>query len=399
MPRRRIPLVWIVLAVLLLWDGVGWLVIGALLHPLLPGGWRTIVIAAVLVLAPFAKLARSIGGAGYPTALTRLLLFRPFWYAQLLLPLLTIAGLTGLLAGLPFGAGAAGGRIALAGAAVLLAILIISGYVGTRQLAVRRLDVSFPDLPEDLDGLKVVQLSDLHVGPHTSRRHLARIADAVRDAAPDLIALTGDQVDDYARDVEAFAAAFGGLAAPLGVFAIAGNHDIIAGWNGVRQGLERLGIVVLVNRALLLEGGRVRFWIAGIGDPAGRGWRRGGGASAAPDLERTLAGVPMRDFTLALAHNPALWPALAERGVDLTLSGHTHYGQLAIPRLNWSLASNFLELAMGIHAREGSLLYINPGTNFWGIPFRLGTPPEVTVLTLRRAAAGSKPRMEEVAWS
>ena len=288
MPRRRISLVWTVLAVLLLWDGAGWLVIGGLLHPVLPGGWRTIVIAALLVLVPFAKLARSIGGAGYPTALTRIVLFRPFWYAQLLLPLLTIAGLAGMLVGLPFGAGATAGRNALAGAAILLTLLIISGYVGTRRLAVRRLDVSFPDLPAGLDGLKIVQLSDLHVGPHTSRRHLARIAEAVRDAAPDLIALTGDQVDDYARDMEPFAAALGGLSAPLGVFAIAGNHDIIAGWNAVRDGLERLGIVVLVNRSLPLEHGRVRFWIAGIGDPAGRGWQRGGGAGAAAELESGL---------------------------------------------------------------------------------------------------------------
>jgi predicted MPP superfamily phosphohydrolase len=70
--------------------------------------------------------------------------------------------------------------------------------------------------------------------------------------------------------------------------------------------------------------------------------------------------------------------------VELTLSGHTHYGQIAIPRLGWSLASPFLEHAMGRHQRNGSQLYINPGTNYWGIPFRLGTPPEVTVLTLRR---------------
>ena len=89
-----------------------------------------------------------------------------------------------------------------------------------------------------------------------------------------------------------------------------------------------------------------------------------------------------------LAHNPALWPALAERGVELTLSGHTHYGQIAIPWLGWSLASPFLEHAMGEHRQDGSYLYINPGTNYWGIPFRIGTPPEVTVLTLRAAPAG-----------
>lgn len=85
---------------------------------------------------------------------------------------------------------------------------------------------------------------------------------------------------------------------------------------------------------------------------------------------------------MVLAHNPVLWPELAERGAALTLSGHTHYGQLAIPGLGWSLASPFLEHAMGVHRRGGATLYIHPGTNFWGIPFRLGTPPQVAVITL-----------------
>jgi len=86
-----------------------------------------------------------------------------------------------------------------------------------------------------------------------------------------------------------------------------------------------------------------------------------------------------------LAHNPALWPAIARRGASLTLSGHTHHGQFSIPRLGWSLASPFLEHAMGVHRLGGSLLYIHPGTNYWGIPFRIGALPEVTVLTLRQA--------------
>jgi predicted MPP superfamily phosphohydrolase len=145
-----------------------------------------------------------------------------------------------------------------------------------------------------------------------------------------------------------------------------------------------MGITVLVNDAIELEHRSQRFWVAGTGDPAGRG--RGRGTSdAAPDIARTLARVPAGAFTIALAHNPGLWPELALRGVDLTLSGHTHYGQLSIPRMGWSLASLFLEHAMGWHSRGNALLYISPGTNYWGLPLRLGALPEVTVLTLRRA--------------
>lgn len=397
-PRRtrRLSLVWAVLGILLLWDGLSWLVIGGLIAPLLPGRWLPILVAALLLLIAFAKLARSIAGRGYPTAITRILLFRPFWYAQLVLPLLAIAGLLGVLLGLPFGAGGWVGRVVLSIAATILALLIALGYLGTRRLVVRRLDARFPHLPSGLEGLRIVQLSDLHIGPHTARRHLERIAAAVREAAADLIVLTGDQVDDYARDVEPLAASIGLLRAPLGVFAIAGNHDIIAGWNEVRSGLERIGMTVLVNDSAQLERGGVPFQLAGTGDPAGRGWERGGGREAAPDIRRALAGVPLDRFTIVLAHNPALWPELARNGADLTLSGHTHYGQLAIPALRWSLASSFLELAMGVHRSGSSLLYIQPGTNFWGIPFRLGTPPEVTVLTLRSSEPGLPAEIVEV---
>jgi predicted MPP superfamily phosphohydrolase len=175
------------------------------------------------------------------------------------------------------------------------------------------------------------------------------------------------------------------LSAPLGIFAVAGNHDVYAGWAEVRAGLEAMGITVLVNDAVELVHGSQRFWVAGTGDPAGRGRARGGRADVAPDIDRTLAGVPGGAFTIALAHNPGLWPELAQRGVELTLSGHTHYGQLSIPRMGWSLASLFLEHAMGWHSRGNALLYISPGTNYWGLPLRLGALPEVTVLTLRRA--------------
>jgi uncharacterized protein len=95
--------------------------------------------------------------------------------------------------------------------------------------------------------------------------------------------------------------------------------------------------------------------------------------------------VPADTTTVAFAHNPALWPGLAKRGVSLTLSGHTHWGQFALPRLGWSLASPFLEHAMGGHRAGDALLYINPGTGYWGIPFRLGAFPEITIVRLRRA--------------
>jgi predicted MPP superfamily phosphohydrolase len=382
------PKVWVILAIAAAWNAALWLVLGGLFAPVLPGGWRAVLALMLLLLVPLVVLAQGLGGGAYPSAATRIWVFRPFWYSQLALLMLAVAGVAGLLMGLPFGAPRSVGRWVVAGMGVVLVIAGIWGYVGTRRLVVRPLDVSLADLPHGLEGMRIAQLSDLHVGPHTSRRHLARIADAVSRARPDLIALTGDQVDDYARDVEPLGRALGGLSAPLGVVAIPGNHDVYAGWPAVRRGMEGLGWKVLVNEAVLVERNGTRFWIAGTGDPAGG---RPGTSPVAPDVERTLAAVPRGAFTLALAHNPALWPELARRGVGLTLSGHTHHGQLAVPRLRWSVASIFLDLAMGAYRQGDSVLYINPGTNFWGIPFRIGALPEVTVVTLHRSPVPASP--------
>ena len=374
--RRRIALfVVVVLGVLT----ACWLVVAVLLGPLVPGGAATVVLVyALLTEIPLGVfiLTRLLGL--YAGAALRLLVFRPLWYAQFCVLLLAPLGVAGALAGLPFGRAAEAGRTAVLAGLVVAAVLWAVGYAGSRRLEVRRLIASFPDLPPALEGLVVAQISDLHVGPHTSRRYLARVREAIAAAAPDLIAVTGDLVDDFPRDVEHYAAGLGALAAPLGVYAIPGNHEVYSGWRELRPRLEALPLELLVNRAVQVRRDGGTFWVAGTGDPAAPV------GELAPDIARTLQGIPPDGFVLGLAHNPALWPALARRGVALTLSGHTHWGQLGFPRLGWCLASPFLELAMGSHARGGSLLYIHPGTGYWGIPFRLGHAAQVAVITLRR---------------
>ena len=371
-----------VIATLVLLLLTQWLLVGAALAPVVPGGWRALlVVALVATPLPLALLIRQRLAGGYPGRWTRLLVVRPFWYVQLLLLLAGPATALGLVAGLVAGDAMAGGRLALAIVVAGAAALGVLGYLGSRRLVVRRIEARLPGLPAALDGLRIVQISDLHVGPHTSRRFLARVARLVAEAEPALVAVTGDLVDDHAPDVEHYAAALAGLQAPLGVFAVAGNHDVYAGWADVRARLERLPLILLVNETRVVEWNGARLAVVGTGDPAGG---RGGTATGGPDLARAFAGAPTDAFALVLAHNPALWPAIAERGATLTLSGHTHWGQFALPSLGWSLASPFLEHSMGGYERDGALLYIHPGTNYWGIPFRLGTPPEVAVVTLRR---------------
>jgi predicted MPP superfamily phosphohydrolase len=356
-----------------------WLVVGASLAPRLPGGgWTAAALWALFTLVPLAVFVATRSLGVYPGAVVRLVVFRPLWYAQLFVVPLAAVGVLGWLAGWPFARAEAVGRVAVLVGGGLMAALAVAGYAGSRRLEVRRFVAVLPDLPPAADGLTVAQVSDLHVGPQTSRRYLERVAAAIAAERPELIAVTGDLVDDFPGDVEHYAAALGRLAAPLGVYAVPGNHEVYTGWTRLRPRLEALPLTMLVNRAVRVARRGGHFVVAGTGDPAAPR-----GAEVAPDIDRALAGAPEGSFVLALAHNPALWPLLAARGVGLTLSGHTHWGQLAFARRGWSLASPFLELAMGAHTQGKSVLYIHPGTNYWGIPFRLGHAAQVAIIELR----------------
>jgi predicted MPP superfamily phosphohydrolase len=354
-----------------------------------PVATALVAILALYVTLPLVMFIRWRGWPFYPGRAFRLLVVRVVLYAQLLLPVVAAAGAIGLVLGAPFGAALASGRAAAATVLVLGGLLLLAGWVGSRSLVTREVEALVPGLPAQFEGFRIAQVSDLHIGPHTSRAFLRRVAGTIAAAEADIVAVTGDLVDDRHEDVDAYAAALGGLRAPLGVFVIAGNHDVYADWELVERRLrDTTDATVLVNRAHLLEREDAQLALVGIGDPAGRG--RGWGRHVphvAPDVERALATVPDAATVVAFAHNPVLWPQLAARGVALTLSGHTHWGQLALPRRGWSLASPFLEHAMGAHRLEDALLWIHPGTGYWGIPFRIGALPEVTTIVLRRGDA------------
>ena len=356
--------------------------------------WATVAVLLIcaFVTIPAVLLFRWRGWPFYPRAFFRIFVVRGVIYGQLLLPIVAGAALLGVMAGVfvwypPLTAG----RWAAGGALTIAALTLLAGYIGSRTLAVREIEARVESLPEALDGLRIVQISDLHVGPQTPRGFLARVRRAVESLRPDLIAATGDLIDDRHEDVAHYAAAFASLSAPLGVFAVAGNHDVYAGWEDVERELRiRTGMTVLVNESRVIEWKGERLTVAGVGDPAGRGRRPGGGMSrVAPDVPRALAAAPAGVPVLALAHNPALWPELAARGVALTLSGHTHWGQFALPGFGWSLVTPFLEHAMGAYREGSSLLYVHPGTGYWGIPFRIGARPAVTAIVLRRASETS----------
>ena len=352
---------------------VSWAALALVAHGTVPGAALLVAAFAAYTTIPLLLFVRWRGWPFYPGAIFRLLVVRVVLYTQLLLPFVAGGAAVGILVGWPFGASIAIGR-ALAAAVLGTGMLVLLvGYLGSRRLVVREVQARVPSLPREFDGLRIAQISDLHVGPQTSRTFLASVAATVARSKPDVVAVTGDVVDDRAEDVPWYAAAFADLAAPLGVFLIPGNHDIYAGWDAVSRSLrQRTDATILVNEARLIERNGACLAIVGTGDPAA-GIRKNPSAAALLDITRLIE-----------AH-PALWPRLAERGVALTLSGHTHWGQFALPRFGWSLASPFLEHAMGGHRAGDALLYINPGTGYWGIPFRLGAFPEITLVTLRCA--------------
>jgi predicted MPP superfamily phosphohydrolase len=356
----------------------------------LVAGYGPLALAVVIALAvytsvPLVVFLRSGGWPRYPGKWFRLLVVRVFWYVQLSLPLVTVAGALGIIVGAFAGSPVAGGRVGAGIVLVGLCVLFAAGYFGSRRLVRHELVASIPNLPPEFEGARIAQISDLHVGPHTSRRFLARIRAMLGEGRPDLIAITGDLVDDRWEDVAIFARELGPLRAPLGVYVIAGNHDVYADWEAVEHELAREDVgTLLLNAGVVVRRGAAGINVLGTGDPAGR---MTGSARVSPDVARTLASRESGLVTIALAHNPALWPQLADAGVELTLSGHTHWGQFAIPRLRWSLASVFLEHAMGAYARGNSLLYITPGTGVWGLPLRVGATCEVAFVTLRRGPA------------
>jgi hypothetical protein len=359
---------------------VAWGTVAVLATGLFPGALALTIAAAVYITLPLVAFLRWRGWPFYPNAAFRLLVVRPFWYVQLVLPLFSAGGILGLVIGLPFGHALLVGRVLASAVLAVVVTILVLGYLGSRRLVVRRVDVDVPGLSPSFDGLRIVQLSDLHVGPHTPRRFLERVVQATHALSPDLIAVTGDMIDDRAEDVRVYAKILGALEAPFGVYMIPGNHDVYAGWDDVEPALRAAHIgTVLVNEAAFLHRGAATIALVGTGDPAGG---RRGSSRAAPDIDRAMAQVPSDATVIAFAHNPALWPSLAARGVALTLSGHTHWGQFALPKLGWSLASPFLEHAMGAHVEQDSMLYISPGTGYWGIPFRIGASPEVTLVTL-----------------
>jgi uncharacterized protein len=246
------------------------------------------------------------------------------------------------------------------------------------RLKVRRLDVPLERWPKALDGLRVALVSDLHTGaPHVDERKLGRIVAKVNAQRPDLIALVGDYADPRVPlgdpiAPEAVAEALGKLHAPLGVFAVLGNHDWYHYGERVPRALRAAGIEVLEKDAVAVEHHGEVLWIAGLADMRERD----------ADATVALAMVPERQALIALTHDPDMFPFLRERA-DVTLAGHTHGGQIGVPLLRRVAAPTRGGYVGGEVREGGAYMYVSRGIGTTGLPVRFAAPPEIAVLTLR----------------
>ncbi len=356
--RQRFRLIATGLAIAVQLPAVLWLCLT--LHTPLPA------LGAAAISFPYLKILRS-PWATERTSLVSLIALG-WWMAclsfALLLPLAAVAAWLGVARSLAFGA--AGTLSLIAGASS------VSGSPRVRERVVR-----IADLPAALEGYRIGQISDVHCGPNTSPTRVRQWVERLNALDLDLMTVTGDLITSGAKYVASVSEALGHLRARDGVYACMGNHDYFGDGEHIVRELEQRGLIVLRNRGVVINRAGAELYVAGVDDT----W------TDRDDVPRALQKCPRTATSVLLAHDPALFPEAAEYQVDLTLSGHTHGGQLAVPGVRrWSLARLAGEFTSGLYQRGRSWLYVNRGAGTTGPPVRFGAPAELAVLTLKRAA-------------
>ena len=242
--------------------------------------------------------------------------------------------------------------------------------------------------PERLNGFTIALLSDFHYDPIFSCHPLHAATPIVNGLSPDLIVLAGDYVTipifgnhaQAASAAEPCARLLSQMAAPMGRWAVLGNHDDDTDPKRVTHALQAQNIQVLANRARPIERDGARVWIAGVNDVLGH----------SADLPKTLQGIPSDEAVILLAHEPDYADVVSKYPVDLQLSGHSHGGQIRLPFLPPLYLPRLARKYYWGTYRVGPLtLYTNAGLGTIGVPMRLNCPPEITLLTIRAASAGN----------
>jgi len=270
----------------------------------------------------------------------------------------------------------------MTGGVVLLADLGLSltalWNAGTSAVQIKRVRVSLSKLPPALEGYRLVQISDVHVGPLIHGDFVRTIVSEINALKPDLIAITGDLVDGTVAQLQSQLGSLRDLKAKNGVFFVTGNHeyytDDVDGWLAWLTGI---GIRPLRNERVTIRKG---FDLAGTDDFNARGKGHG------QNIPQALANRKTDRPVILMAHQPRSFFEAQSLGVDLQLSGHTHGGQLFPFSFIVSLVQPYIA---GLYRKGNSQIYVSRGTGYWGPPMRLGSPAEITEITLSAAQGES----------
>lgn len=251
------------------------------------------------------------------------------------------------------------------------------GLIEARHIRVREILIESPFIPPNRSPVRIVQLSDLHLGKPQGLRFAWKVAQKVRELRPDLIVSTGDFLDTRSWKREGFAAVFRGLEAPLGKYAVLGNHEYYTGLDVSSAFHDAAGFILLRGQTMAVE---PWLTLVGVDDHAAHYTRQEGQTDERAALQNARPGT----MTVLLKHQPWVHPRVA-RAVDLQLSGHIHGGQCfpfgVLIRLLYPYGP-------GMHrVSDRMLLYVSRGTGAWGTPMRVLAPPEITVFVLAPARA------------
>ena len=270
--------------------------------------------------------------------------------------------------------------VASAAVAAPFALIGFGALVERTAFRVREIDIPVPDLHPDLEGLRLVQLSDIHLSPFLSEEEFARVVDAANELRPHLMLVTGDLISVRGDPLDACLHQLSRLRADAGILGCLGNHEIYSGTQQytTEQG-ARLGVPFLRGQARPLRFGNALLNVAGV-DYQRMNWR----THYLEDAQRlVLPGA----CNILLQHNPDVFPTAAKQGWDLTLAGHTHGGQVNIEILhqNLNVARFYTPYVYGLYRSGRSSIYVTRGIGTIGMPARLGAPPEIAALRLRKA--------------
>lgn len=273
--------------------------------------------------------------------------------------------------------------IAAAGNTVLAVPFAVLGYgtfIERTDFHTREVDIHIPNLPPDLEGLRIVQLSDIHLSPFLTERQLARVVDSANELRPHLIAVTGDLISTHGDPIDVALRQLARLKSDAGTFGCIGNHDIYAGVEDYIQiaGVRR-GMLFLRDASHTLQFGSAKLNLAGQDYQP---------KSLKPHyLEGAERLIKPGAVNVLLQHNPDVFPVAARQGYNLLLAGHTHGGQVTVEILDRAISPAFFftPFVYGLYRSGGASAYVTRGIGTIGIPARIGAPPELSLLRLRKA--------------